>query len=54
MHAIVQTGCVHTQVVLLVLHVHMHAALPTSHVPVDRLIYVKDCCLISVGVEDVS
>jgi hypothetical protein len=38
-----EPGCVHTQ-----------AALLTGHVPVDRLISIEDCCLISVGVEGVS
>jgi hypothetical protein len=31
--------------------VHTRAALLTGHVPVDILIYVEDCCLISVGAE---
>jgi hypothetical protein len=35
-------------------HVHTRVALLTGHVPVDRLISVEDCCLISVGVEGVS
>jgi hypothetical protein len=34
--------------------VHTRAALLTGHVPVDRLISVEDCCLISVGAEGVS
>ena len=34
--------------------VHTRAALLTGRVPVDRLIYVEDCCLISVGDEGVS
>jgi hypothetical protein len=34
--------------------VHMRAALLTGHVPIDRLISVEDCCLISVGAENVS
>ena len=34
--------------------VHMRAALLTGRVPVDRLTYVEDCCLISVGAEGVS
>jgi hypothetical protein len=33
---------------------HTLAALLTGHVPIDRLISVEDCCLISVGVEGVS
>jgi hypothetical protein len=32
----------------------MRVALPTGRVPVDRLISVEDCCLISVGAEGVS
>jgi hypothetical protein len=32
----------------------MRVALLTGHIPVDILIYVEDCCLISVGVESVS
>jgi hypothetical protein len=32
----------------------MLAALLTGRVPVDRLISVEDCCLISVGAEGVS
>jgi hypothetical protein len=31
----------------------MRAALATGHVPVDKLIFVEDCCLISVGAEGV-
>jgi hypothetical protein len=34
--------------------VHTQAALMTGRIPVDRLIYVDDCCLISVGAENVS
>jgi hypothetical protein len=37
-----EPGCMHTQ-----------AALLTGRVPVDRLISVEDCCLISVGAENV-
>jgi hypothetical protein len=33
---------------------HTRAALLTGRVPVDRLISVEDCCLISVGAENVS
>jgi hypothetical protein len=32
---------------------HTPAALLTGRVPVDRLIYVEDCCLISVDTEGV-
>jgi hypothetical protein len=35
-------------------HVHTRAALLTGCIPVDRLISVEDCCLISVGAENVS
>jgi hypothetical protein len=35
-------------------HVHTWAALLIGHVPIDRLIYVEDCCLISVDAEGVS
>jgi hypothetical protein len=31
----------------------MCAALPTGHLPIDRLSFVEDCCLISVGSEGV-
>jgi hypothetical protein len=51
---VVQTGCVCMRAMLLVGHIHTHVALPTGHIPVDRLIYVEDCCLISVGAECVS
>jgi hypothetical protein len=34
--------------------VHMRAALLTGCVPIDRLISVEDCCLISVGAKNVS
>jgi hypothetical protein len=53
MQAVVQTGRVHTRAVLLVRRVHTCAALPTGRIPVDRLIFVEDCCLVSVGVEGV-
>jgi hypothetical protein len=33
--------------------VHTQAALLTGRVPIDRLICVEDCCLISVGDENV-
>jgi hypothetical protein len=33
---------VHTQAALLVGNVHMHAALLTCSVPVDKLVYVED------------
>jgi hypothetical protein len=42
------------QDVLLVGRIHTRAALPTGHVPIDKLISVEDCCLISVGAEGVS
>jgi hypothetical protein len=35
-------------------HVHTRDTLLTGRVPIDRLIYVEDFCLISVGVENVS
>jgi hypothetical protein len=35
-------------------HVHTQATLLTGRVPVDKLIFVEDCCLISVGAEGVS
>jgi hypothetical protein len=48
-HSCSEPGHMHTQAA------HAHgAALLTGHVPVDRLISVEDCCLISVGVEGVS
>ena len=34
-------------------HVHTRAALLTGHVPIDKLIYVEDFFLISVGAENV-
>jgi hypothetical protein len=34
-------------------HVHMRVALPIGRVPIDRLIFVEDCLLISVGTKDV-
>jgi hypothetical protein len=34
--------------------IHTLATLLTGRVPVDRLIFVEDCCLISVGAEGVS
>ena len=34
--------------------VHTRPALLTGHVPINRLISVEDCCLISVGAEGVS
>jgi hypothetical protein len=34
--------------------IHTWAALLTGRVPVDRLISVEDCCLISVDAEGVS
>jgi hypothetical protein len=54
MQVVVQTGRVYTCDVLLVGHIHTCVALPTGHVPIDRLISIEDCCLISVGVEGVS
>jgi hypothetical protein len=41
-------------VVLLVGLIHTRVALPTGRVPIDRLIYVEDFCLISIGAEGVS
>jgi hypothetical protein len=35
-------------------HMHTLVSLLTGRIPVDRLIFVEDCCLISVGVEGVS
>jgi hypothetical protein len=54
MQVVVQTRRVHTRAILLVAHIHTHVTLLTGCLPVDRLIYVEDCCLISVGVECVS
>jgi hypothetical protein len=51
---LVHTGHVHTRFVLLVGCVHMRDALSIGRIPVDRLIYVEDFFLISVGVEGVS
>jgi hypothetical protein len=34
--------------------VHTLSALLTGHIPVDILIFVEDCFLISVGAEGVS
>ena len=42
------------RVVLLIGRVHTCVALPTGRVPIDRFIYIEDCCLILVGVEGVS
>jgi hypothetical protein len=44
----------HTLVTLYTGHIHTQAALLTDRVPIDRLISVEDCCLISVGAENVS
>jgi hypothetical protein len=35
-------------------HVHTRVALLIGRIPIDRLISVEDCCLISVDVEGVS
>jgi hypothetical protein len=51
--AVVQTSRIHTRAVLLVGCVHTRVALLTGHVPVDRLISIDDCFLISVGAEGV-
>jgi hypothetical protein len=47
------TGRMHMQAVVSQ-GVHTQAALLTGRVPVDRLISIEDCCLISVGAEGVS
>jgi hypothetical protein len=54
MQVIVQTGHIHTRAVILVGRIHTHDALPTGRVPIDKLISVEDCFIISVGVEGVS
>jgi hypothetical protein len=51
MQVVVHTCRVHMRVVLLVGRVHMHVALLTSHVPIDRLVYVEDLFLFSFVVE---
>ena len=50
---VVLLGCVYMQAILLVGHIHMHVTLLIGRVPVDRLIYIEDFCLISVDVEGV-
>jgi hypothetical protein len=42
MQVVVQTGRVHTRVVLLVGCIHTCVALLTGRVPVDRLVSVED------------
>jgi hypothetical protein len=42
MQAIVQTGHVHTRVVLLIGSVHTCATLLTGCVPVDKLVSIED------------
>jgi hypothetical protein len=54
MQDVVQTSRIHTRDVLMVGCIHTHVALPIGRVPIDKLVYVEDCFLISIGVECVS
>jgi hypothetical protein len=45
------TDHVHTQVVLLIGHVHTCDSLLTSHIPVERLVSIEDWFLFLVGAE---
>jgi hypothetical protein len=48
------TGRIHTWAVVSQGMCTHGVALLTGRVPIDKLIYVEDCCLISVGAENVS